>query len=61
MNPSPSLPTGFYRDPLSGSVRRWDGSTWRELPPLVTPPGYSLPAPRGAFGDRDRNVRSPYR
>jgi hypothetical protein len=42
----PSLPVGFYRDPVSGSVRRWDGSSWRELPPLVTPPAYALPIPQ---------------
>ena len=45
MNPMPMLPSGFYRDPMTGDVGRWDGSRWRELPPLVTPPAYALPAP----------------
>ena len=43
MESMPAQTSGFYRDPGSGSVRRWDGSAWRELPPLVAPPGYALP------------------
>ena len=52
MESMPTQMTGFYRDPRSGSVRRWDGSAWRELPPLVTPPSYALPVGPGS-GHRD--------
>ncbi len=52
METMPAPMTGFYRDPRSGSVRRWDGSAWRELPPLVTPPSYALPV-GPSFGHRE--------